>query len=128
LDPDYALPYAALAWAYDENREMDLRERRDSSRAFAERVIRMAPELPAGYAELGWLHLLMGDLERGGEQLDEAVAYVRRALDTGWTGWYPSAPDPFLAAIESDPRYQATLTEVRDRRDRERERVAQEGI
>jgi TolB-like protein/Flp pilus assembly protein TadD len=332
LDPDYALPYAALAWAYDENREMDLRERRDSARAFAERVIRMAPELPAGYAELGWFHLLMGDLERGGEQLrlalardpnhevalagmrhyelvggrigealrygrrvldvaptepeshrqvgeihavlgdfdaaetwyrkawfeasdnpsigtceladlarhrgdavgarryldallameapgefglgcaaymaltlgdvpaarslvsrgartqfgdgeprlvlayialhdgdvaraeallseaevsmreewdlcegrcsnynlarvralqgrtDEAVAYVRRALDTGWTGWYPSAPDPFLAAIESDPRYQATLTEVRDRRDRERERVAQEGI
>jgi len=32
-------------------------ERRDSARTFGERVVRMAPELPNGYAELGYFHL-----------------------------------------------------------------------
>jgi TolB-like protein len=73
LDPDYALPHAALAWAYDEVPDLPLGERRDSTRVLAERVIRMAPELPDGYAELGWYHLGFYNLEAASEQLRLAL-------------------------------------------------------
>jgi TolB-like protein/tetratricopeptide (TPR) repeat protein len=74
LDPEYALPHAALAWAYEEHPELTLRERRDSSRTIAERVIGMAPELPDGYAELGWYHIYRNDGARAGEQFRLALA------------------------------------------------------
>jgi TolB-like protein/Tfp pilus assembly protein PilF len=74
LDPDYALPYAFLAWGYGEHPDLTPRERKDSSRTFAERVVRMAPELPDGYAELGYFYLSIGELERSGEQLRLALA------------------------------------------------------
>jgi TolB-like protein/Tfp pilus assembly protein PilF len=74
LDPDYALPYAFLAWGYDEHPDLTLGERKDSARSFAERVVRMAPELPDGYAELGYFYLSLGELERSGEQLRLALA------------------------------------------------------
>jgi tetratricopeptide (TPR) repeat protein len=73
LDPGYAAPLAFLAWAYDEHPDLSLQERRDSARVFAERVIRMAPELPHGYAELGWYHVTRGDLEAGGKQFRLAL-------------------------------------------------------
>jgi TolB-like protein len=73
LDPDYALPHAALAWAYDELPDLPLAERRDSTRVLAERVIRMAPELPDGYAELGWYHVGFNNLEAASEQLRLAL-------------------------------------------------------
>jgi tetratricopeptide (TPR) repeat protein len=332
LDPDYALPHAYLSWAYGRHPDLRAREQLDSVRAFGERVVRMAPELPDGYAELGYFYLGLMELERAGEQFrlalardpnhevvltgmrdylgtsgrlaealsyakravevvptdawpyvhvgniyamlgdfdqaetwhrrawfevrrdpaagycvladiayfrgdlqgardhldallapaepgevalrcvaylelalgnvtaardaltraasffeteddmprvlmavlalgegdrsraaallgeaeartreawelcegrcgnyglariralqgypDEAISYLRRTVDTGWTDWYPSAPDPFLSSIQGDPRYQAILTDVRARRDRERERVARAG-
>jgi TolB-like protein len=73
LDPEYALPHAALAWAYDEVPDLPLAERRDSTRVLAERVIRMAPELPDGYAELGWYHVGFNNLEAANEQLRLAL-------------------------------------------------------
>jgi len=36
---------------------------------------------------------------------DEAIAFLQRTVRTGWAQWYPSAPDPFLARLEGDPRY-----------------------
>jgi adenylate cyclase len=68
LDPDYALPHAALAWAYENHPDLKPGAQRDSSRAIAERVVRMAPDLPDGYAELGWFYINMGQTERAGEQ------------------------------------------------------------
>jgi TolB-like protein len=74
LDPGYALPFAALAWAYGDHPDLTPRERRDSTRAFAERVVRMAPQLPDGYAELGFYHLSLA-------RWDEAHDQFRLALD-----------------------------------------------
>jgi tetratricopeptide (TPR) repeat protein len=54
-------------------------------------------------------------------KVDEAIEFVRRSIETGFTLWYPSAPDPFLARIETDPRFQELMSELRTRLDRERE-------
>jgi adenylate cyclase len=73
LDPEYALPHAFLAWAYDEHPDLPLRERKDSSRVFAERVIRMAPDLPDGYAEMGWHLISLSALEQAGAEFRLAL-------------------------------------------------------
>jgi TolB-like protein len=88
LDPDYALPWAFLAWAYETYPGLPLAARRDSSRSFADRVIRMAPDLPDGYAELGWLYMTLNDRERAGEQ--------------------------FRLALARDPNHEVTLAGMRD--------------
>lgn len=88
LDPDYALPYAFLAWGYELHPDLPLRARRDSARAFGERVVRMAPELPDGYAEMGYFHLSMSELERSGEQ--------------------------FRLALVRDPNHEVSLSGMRD--------------
>ncbi len=58
---------------------------------------------------------------------EEAINYVRRAVETGWTGPYPTAPDPLLASIADDPRYRQIIAGIKAQRDRERARVERAG-
>ncbi|HEV2125549.1 MAG TPA: tetratricopeptide repeat protein, partial [Chloroflexota bacterium] len=46
----------------------------------------------------------------------EAIHYVRRAVETGWTGPYPTAPDPLLASIADDSRYRQIMADIKAHR------------
>jgi TolB-like protein len=120
LDPDYAAPYALLSWIYEEHPDLSVRERRDSTRAFAARVIRMAPELSDGYAELGWYHMSLGDLGGAGQQFrlaldrdpnsEVALAGMR---DYERASGRPSRSLPYArAAIEVAPTDPASYAEL----------------
>jgi len=60
--------------------------------------------------------LLSGDV-------DEALAWLERAVAAGWRDYYLRQNDPYWAAVEDDPRFRAQMEIVRKDIDRQRAEV-----
>lgn len=60
--------------------------------------------------------LLSGDV-------DEALAWLERAVAAGWRDYYQRQNDPYWAAVEDDPRFRAQMEIVRKDIDRQRAEV-----
>jgi hypothetical protein len=51
---------------------------------------------------------------------DLALERLRRAIDTGWRGYYTDSHDPRWDSLKDDPRFQAMMAEVKADVDRQR--------
>lgn len=54
---------------------------------------------------------------------DLALERMRRAIDTGWRGYYTDSHDPRLSSIADDPRFKTMMAEVKADVDRQRAEV-----
>lgn len=61
--------------------------------------------------------LLSGDV-------DEALAWLERAVTAGWRDYYLRLNDPYWAKVEHEPRYRAQMAIVRKDIDRQRTEIA----
>jgi len=117
LDPQLD-PQHALAWSY----------LRTGATAKATALLSIqwqqcqlgaADAVPRGSAFLHYCAetaLLSGDV-------DEALAWLERAVAAGWRDYYPRQNDPYWAAVEDDPRFRAQMEIVRKDIDRQRAEV-----
>lgn len=92
----------------------------------AEQLVRRVWEECPGTCMNGGLATVYAELGRD----DEAVGYLQRAIDTGWTGFYPG--DPIVARLNRgmshNPRYQELINGLQARFDRQREALRREGL
>ena len=56
-------------------------------------------------------------------EVDEALAWLERAVAAGWRDYYLRQNDPYWAAVEDDPRFRAQMEIVRTDIDRQRAEV-----
>lgn len=64
-------------------------------------------------------------------ETEEAIRFIRRSTETGWNNSYPSPHSlrrPFLAPLESDPRYQEMMANLKANFDRQRRQAQREGL
>jgi len=56
--------------------------------------------------------------------VDEALAWLERAVAAGWREYYLRLNDPYWAAVEDNPRFRAQMELVRKDIDRQRTEIA----
>lgn len=117
LDPQFDGPHA-LAWSY-------LRTGATAKATALLSILWQQCQLEAADAvprDSAFLHycaetaLLSGDV-------DEALAWLERAVAAGWRDYYLRQNDPYWAAVEDDPRFRAQMEIVRKDIDRQRAEV-----
>jgi tetratricopeptide (TPR) repeat protein len=117
IDPQFDGPHA-LAWSY-------LRTGATAKATALLSILWQQCQLEAADAvprDSAFLHycaetaLLSGDV-------DEALAWLERAVAAGWRDYYLRQNDPYWAAVEDDPRFRAQMEIVRKDIDRQRAEV-----
>lgn len=117
--PRLELGYLALQAGERERGERLLRE--------AEAVNRKQWEYCNGRCSNTGIAMVLA--QRG--ETDDAIRFVRRAAETGWNSTYPSSHSqfrPFLAPLESDPRYLEMMANLKANFDRQRMQAQREGL
>lgn len=117
LDPQLD-PQHALAWSYLRT-GATAKATALLSIQWQQCQLEAADAVPRGSAFLHYCAetaLLSGDV-------DEALAWLERAVAAGWRDYYLRQSDPYWAAVEDDPRFRAQMEIVRKDIDRQRAEV-----
>ncbi|MCH8058472.1 MAG: tetratricopeptide repeat protein [Proteobacteria bacterium] len=116
LDPDFALAYAGLGYAWllipEYSATVDRKLSKDSSKAAIARALELDPELPAGLAFMGWSKMVHEYDWKAAERLlrkalvnqasnSDALHWLSHVLS--WQGRHHEAINVARQAVEVDP-------------------------